>query len=58
MQIEPKVLALLIGAPLVGAALIFYAARRKPEWKKPVAWALSGIICFELLQQILGLVYS
>lgn len=58
MSIEPDLLVIIIVASLLGGALLIYAATKKPEWKKPIVYALTGILCFELAQQIFKLLYG
>lgn len=58
MEIDAPTWLLLVLVPITGGALITWILRRRPDWKRPMTWALAGILCFELVQQIVGLILA
>ncbi len=43
-------LLLLIGGPLIGGLLLILLMKRKPAWKQPFMWAVSGIVVWKLFE--------
>lgn len=58
MEIDAPTWLLLVLVPIAGGALIIGMVRRRPDWKRPMSWALAGILCFELVQQVFGLILA
>lgn len=58
MSIEPGLLMILIGVPIIGCAVLSYLVHKKKEWRKPITWAVLGIVWFEAARQIFTLLYG
>lgn len=57
MSIGALQLIILMVIPLLGGGLIVYIIRKRREWRRPILWMLAGILCFELIRQLVWLAY-